>query len=91
MFVGYLDWITGYELNFFVFYFIPISAGAWFIGFGAAVSLSVLSAMVWFGVDVASGHTFSSHFYSVWETMVRLISFISIGCTISKIRLLLDR
>jgi hypothetical protein len=88
---GLIGGITNYELNFFVFYFLPVSLVAWFMGRGAAVSLGVLSAMVWFGADVLSGHRHSSHFYAVWDTMVRLASFLAIGWSVSKIRQLLDR
>jgi hypothetical protein len=91
LFLGLIDWQTGYELNFFVFYFIPISVGAWFLGLGASVTLAVLSALIWFGADVLSGHTPSSHIYAVWNTMVRLLSFLAIGWSVSKMRDALDR
>jgi hypothetical protein len=89
--LGLVDWLTGYELNFFVFYFIPISVGAWYIGLGASVTLAVLSALVWFGADVMSGNTQSSNIYAVWNTMVRLLSFLAIGWSVSKMRDALDR
>ena len=88
--LGVVDWLTGYELNFFVFYFLPVSIGAWFLGFVGAVSLAILSAGVWFGADVFTGHTYTSHLYAVWNTMVRLVSFLAIGWSVSRIRLLLD-
>jgi hypothetical protein len=91
IFLGFIDWITGYDLNFFVFYFLPVSLAAWFVGQGASVSLSILSAIVWFGADVLSGHTNSSQFYAVWNTVVRLSSFLLIGWLVSRIRYLLDR
>jgi hypothetical protein len=89
--LGLADGMTGYELNFFVFYFVPVSVGAWFLGLGAAVTLAVLSALVWFGADVMSGHTPPSHIYAVWNTMVRLLSFLAIGWSVSKMRDALDR
>lgn len=91
IFLGFVDLITGYELNFFVFYFLPVSLAAWFAGGSASVSISVLSAIVWFGVDILSGHMQSSHFYAVWNTTVRLASFLLIGWSVSQIRNLLDR
>lgn len=88
--VGYLDWLTGYELNFFVFYFLPISIGAWFTGLGGAISISLFSAIVWFWVDVLTQAPHSSQFYVVWNTIIRLIAFQTIGYTVWKIRFLLD-
>ncbi len=90
IFIGFLDYITGYELNFFVFYFAPISLAAWFVGLRASLSLSLLSAIVWFGADVLSGNPHSSYFYAVWNTLIRLVSFILIGGLTSRIRQLVD-
>ena len=89
--IGLIDWVTGYELNFFVFYFIPVSIAAWYIGLGASLGISVLCALVWFGADVMSGHVHSLYFYAAWNTMIRLASFLAIGWALSKIRQLLDR
>jgi hypothetical protein len=83
--------MTGYEMNFFVFYFLPVSAGAWFLGLGASIILSVFSALVWFGADALSGHLFSSHAHAVWNTIIRLVSFLAIGWSVYKMRHALER
>jgi hypothetical protein len=89
--LGLVDWLTGYELNFFVFYFLPVSVGAWFLGLGASVSLALFCALVWFGADVLSGHVYSSSVYAVWNTAIRLVSFLAIGWSVSRMRQALDR
>jgi hypothetical protein len=91
IFLGLIDWITGYELNFFVFYFFPISLAAWYAGRRVAVVLSLLSAFVWAIADTHSGNIHSSQFYAVWNTVVRLASFICIGWTVAEIRSLVDQ
>ena len=88
--LGYIDWLTGDELDFFVFYFLPVSLAAWYLGRGAAVSISVFAATVWFGADMLSGNTYSAHFYAVWNTMILFVSFFSIGWAVSKTRRSLD-
>ena len=88
--LGFVDWITGYELNFFVFYFLPVAIAAWVISRGASVFIAVLSAIVWFAADYLSGHVHPSHFYAVWDIIIRLTSFLLIGWSVSEIRLLLD-
>jgi hypothetical protein len=88
---GLVDWLTGYELNFYLFYFLPVSVGAWFLGLGASVSLAVFSALVWFGADVLSGHLHSSHAHAVWNTTILLASFLAIGWAVSRMRQALDR
>lgn len=89
--LGLVDWLTGYEMNFFVFYFVPVSVAAWFLGFGSSLAFAVLSALVWFGADVLSAHTYSSHIYAVWNTIIRLVSFLAIGWSVSRVRQALDR
>ena len=88
--VGYLDWVTGYEMDFFVFYFLPIAVAAWYLDFGGAVCLSVASATVWYVVDVLTAHVYSSLFYDIWNIMIHLISFLIIGWSISQISKLLQ-
>jgi hypothetical protein len=89
--LGLVDWLTGYELNFFVFYFLPVSLAAWFLGFGSSVTLAVLSALVWFGADFLSAHVYSSPVYAVWDTAIRLVSFLVIGWSVSRMRQALVR
>jgi K+-sensing histidine kinase KdpD len=89
--LGVIDWITGYELNFFVFYFLPVSVAAWFSGLTGAVALATISAMVWFGADHLTGHTHLSSAYAVWNTMIRLISFLAIGWSVARLRRLIER
>lgn len=89
--IGVIDWLSGYDLSFFVFFFLPVSIAAWFIGLGASIATAFLSAVVWFGADFLSGHLHLSHFSAVWNTTNRLAAFILIGWAISKIRELLDK
>jgi len=87
--IGWIDWRSGYELNFFVFYFIPVSIAAWFIGIELAVIISIVCGFVWAFVDKMSGHNYSSTFFAVWNTLIRLSSFLLIGWSINKINILL--
>lgn len=89
--LGVADWQTGYELNFFVFYFVPVSLAAWYMGYVVAVLAAVLSSFVWFAAGALAGQVFSSHFFAVWNTGVRMISFLVIGWAVSTIRARLDR
>lgn len=84
--LGLIDWLTGYEVNFLVFYFLPVSFAAWYLGLAASVSLAILSALIWFGADVLSGHTYSSSVYAVWNTMIRLVSFLTIGWSVTRLK-----
>jgi hypothetical protein len=88
-FVGWADWATGNELNFFVFYFLPVSMAAWYLGLGACMSVAVGCSLVWFAADFLSGRTYSSPAYAVWNTSIRLCSFLAIGWSVQRIHVLL--
>jgi|GEM_PF-4586092 len=88
--VGFFDWLTGYELDFLLFYFLPIMLGGWFLGLGALLTLAFVCAITWAGADVLSGHAYSSYFYLVWNSLIRLVSFLAIGGSVHEIRYLLD-
>jgi hypothetical protein len=84
-----LDYLTGYELNFFVFYFAPVALAAWRAGLMPGLAAAVLCAAVWFETDFLAGHVYPSAGVAVWNTIVRLAAFLSIGWAMSRIRDLL--
>ncbi len=89
--VGAADWVTGNEVSFFVFYFVPVSIAAWFIGIEFAIIITLVSALTWFAVDLSLGHVYTAHFIAVWNTTVRLVALTIIGSSVSRIRRLLNR
>lgn len=86
---AFIDWKTGYELNFFVFYFIPVCLAAWHGGFLGAGILSIVSAVFWFTANDLSGLTYSMDLYAVWNTIIRLSAFMAIGWAFAEIRKLM--
>ena len=88
--LGIVDWSSGYELNFFVFYFIPVVIAAWYSGRIASYFMSMLCGVVWFLADRYTGHTYSSVIYAVWNGTIRAIAFFILGFAVARIRELLD-
>ncbi len=82
--LGVVDWQTGDELNFFAFYLLPVGLAAWHLGFGAAVILAVMSSVVWFWAN--AGQPYSSHIFAVWNTIIRLASFLAIGWAFARLK-----
>jgi len=69
--LGYVDYVTGFELSFSFFYLIPVTMIAWAAGRNAGLNISVLSASVWLISNVLSGQSFSNEFIGVWNTLLR--------------------
>ena len=86
--VGALDYLTGHELNFYVFYFLPIGGAACWLGLRWALVLSALSAAAWSLADVAAREVVSPTQLG-WNALVRLSSFVIIAAAMSRISALL--
>jgi len=87
--LAYVDYITGYDLNFFVFYFIPISFIAWYSGRTYAILMSFMAAIVWLYVDNFTGHTYSQPMFAYWNAFVRWTSFVILAIAISQVKFML--
>jgi diguanylate cyclase (GGDEF)-like protein len=74
--VAYLDYITGVELSFSLFYLIPISLLSWVVRERFGVVIAFLSAGIWLMVDVSSGAKFSNTFVYFWNAIIRLGFFL---------------
>jgi hypothetical protein len=84
--IGWLDYITGYEFGFFIFYFIPVSISAWLCGRRPGLVMAFSSALCWYLSDKYTHHPYSKAFFIYWEMFMRLISFITTALTIARIR-----
>ena len=86
--VGFFDYITGYEISFFLFYGGPILFCVWFADRNSTILMVLLSAIVWWWADWKDGHPYFASWVQIWETIVRLIffSFVAIGGSAIKSR-----
>jgi hypothetical protein len=85
-FTTWLDYVTGYELGFFIFYFIPVSLAAWLVGRRAGVAVALASAGCWFLSDRMANHPYSNALFIYWETAMRLASYLTTALTLARIR-----
>jgi signal transduction histidine kinase len=77
--VGFLDYITGYEVSLFIFYAVPIVFAVWFLDRKWTALIVLMSAVVWWWADWKSGHRYSADWLEIWETIVRLSFFIMVA------------
>lgn len=70
--VGIIDYLTGFEISFSVFYIAGVGLAVWFVGRGFGFVLSVLSVAVWMAGDLAAGAKYSSPLIPVWNAAVLL-------------------
>jgi hypothetical protein len=89
--LGYLDYVTGYEMSFFVFYSVPVGVAAWWIGRWPAIALALAATLTWLLADAFSGATYSAPFFYYWNSTIHFLAFIINAVTIAKIKSELDR
>ena len=66
--LGLLDYLTGYEFSFSLFYLLPISLVVWFAGMPNGIAASIVSSLVWLLADILSGNQYSSPIIYFWNT-----------------------
>src|SRR5262249_23228470 len=88
LFIGFVDFLTGFEVFFSVFYLLAVGVGTWFVGRSFGVILSVLSAAAWIAGDVASGAHYSSSFVPIWNTAILLAFYFIVVWLLTHLRTL---
>jgi diguanylate cyclase (GGDEF)-like protein len=89
--LGLIDYASGYEISFSIFYLVPITMVAWFAGFRRAFALSLLSAAVWLAADIESGHEYSHFAIPIWNSTMRLGFFLVASYSIATISTLHEK
>ena len=84
--ISWIDYVTGYEFGFFIFYFVPVAVAAWYGSRTAGVSFAVAAGVCWYLSDRLSLHPYSHALLIYWETFMRMVSFLTIALTLSHIR-----
>jgi diguanylate cyclase (GGDEF)-like protein len=84
--LGFLDYATGREISFSIFYLAPVGLVAWFAGRGAGLVVGLVAAAVWGVVEGYGGAAYSSPLIPFWNTLVRLGFFIITAWLIAEVR-----
>ena len=84
--VTWLDYATGYEFGFFIFYFVPVALAAWYGSRRAGLAIAVAAGVCWYLSDRLSHTPYSRAYLAYWETFMRMASFVTTALTLSQIR-----
>lgn len=89
--VGCIDYITGTEISFSIFYLFPVTLVTWFVSMRAGILIAVASALSWILADLLSGHLYSHHAIPYWNMSVRLGFFLIVLGTLSRLKAAYER
>lgn len=80
--IGALDVATGPDLGMSLFYLIPVSAGAWWLGRWPGVGLAMLAAGAWLWSDLLTARSEVSY----WNGFTRLVIFNAVAVLVDNLR-----
>ncbi len=87
--VGGLDYVTGIDVSFSVFYLIPIGLLSWRRGVWPGLVLSLLCAVLWYFLERLGGLTHSHPAIDYWNAFVRGAIFLVTTILLARLRVAL--
>jgi hypothetical protein len=84
--VSYVDYLTGYQFLFFVFYFIPVALCGWYLGRTSVLCMAILTGFSWCFVDILSHHLYPSEMFRYGNSFICFLAFGSIGLLLQRLR-----
>ena len=84
--LGFVDYLTGFELSFSFFYLIPVSMAAWAVSRNTGLAFSVISAATWLLSNLLSGQYYSNPFIGVWNTLIRFGFYAVVTILLAELR-----
>jgi diguanylate cyclase (GGDEF)-like protein len=89
--IGLIDYASGYQISFAIFYLIPILLVVWYLNRFAGIVASIVGTVIWAFADHLSGHQYDNILILFWNAGVRLGFFLIIVLAISRIKLALEK
>jgi diguanylate cyclase (GGDEF)-like protein len=81
--IGYVDYVSGPEIGFSLFYLAPVVAAGWYVGRGSAVTVALAAAICWFTADYLIRVSLG---LSLWNGLTRLVIYTGQGILIATLR-----
>jgi hypothetical protein len=89
--IGWLDYLTGYGIDFSLLYFLPVAYVAWYGTLAPAFSVSFLALVTWYTADTFAGHVFESSAALVWNSLMRAGSLLVVTYGVHRLQANLER
>jgi len=88
--LGLIDYLSGPDVAFSVFYLVPLAVVAWKVGTRRAIALGVVASALWLGADLAAGAEYSHWVVPTWNTLARFAVFALVIGLLAMLRQSLD-
>src|SRR5579864_6770604 len=84
--IGGIDYLSGFEILFSVFYLLEVGLAAWFVGRGFGLLMAVLSVAAWIGGDLAAGAHYSTPLIPIWNALILLVLYLIVVLLLTNLR-----
>jgi len=84
--LSYIDYLTGYQFLFFVFYFAPVALCGWYMGRPTVVCMAIVSGVMWCFVDILSSHHYPFEVFRYFNSFMCFVAFATIGLLVQGLR-----
>lgn len=84
--IGVVDYLSGFEMLFSVFYLLEVGLAAWFVGKGFGLIMSVLSVIVCIGGDLAAGAVYTNRFIPIWNALILMAFYFVVVWLLTSLR-----
>jgi diguanylate cyclase (GGDEF)-like protein len=84
--IGFIDYLTGNEFGFSIFYVLPIILVTWFTNQRLGFMISFFSAIVWLVAVVTASQSYSISLIPLWNSFIRFAFFIIITFLLSSLK-----
>jgi diguanylate cyclase (GGDEF)-like protein len=88
--LGILDFVTGTELHFLVFYLLPIALASWYVNRSSGIYLAIICSLAWLLAESLGGRSYSSLWVSGWNFIMRTGAFVAFSLSQSHLRAKFD-
>lgn len=82
---GAMDWLTGNEITFSLFYLLPIVLVTWVVGRKAGLLLSAVSTLMLLGAESAAGKAYSHPIIYFWNILIHAGIFMIITYLVAEL------
>ena len=89
--LGCIDYLTGPDLSFVIFYLLPVFLVAWYADRAAGFAVALLSGIAWFGADVLTMPPGVHPLVTSWNVAAKIGFFLIVNHMVSSLRRGLER
>jgi hypothetical protein len=84
--LSYIDYLTGYQFLFFIYYFVPVALCGWYLGRLAVFCMAVLSGVSFCLIDILSNHQYPHDIFRYLNSFLCFLAFAAIGLLLQGLR-----